>query len=69
MQLNRFYWVGLKSQPSGFNSRRNRSGQLTEHTQAVRDNVAFDIEQAILKADQKLLTGETEKTPVVVIAQ
>ena len=51
------------------NSRRNRSGQLTEHTQAVRDNVAFDIEQAILKADQKLLTGETEKTPVAVIAQ
>ena len=67
--FNRFYWVGLKSQASGSSSRRNRSGQLTEHTQAVRDNVAFDIEQAILKADQKLLTGETEKTPVAVIAQ
>jgi hypothetical protein len=37
--LNRFYWIGLKSQPSSFSSRRNRSGQLTEHIEAIRENL------------------------------
>jgi hypothetical protein len=60
--FKRLYWVGLKSQPNSGDSRRNRSGQLLEHTQAVRDNVAFDIEKAIAPNDQKLVT---EGTPEV----
>jgi hypothetical protein len=55
--LTRLFWVGLKSQPSSLGSKWNRSGQRTEHTQAVRDNIAFDIEQAVAKADQKQLTA------------
>jgi hypothetical protein len=55
--LTRLFWIGLKSQPSSRSSKRNRSGQQTEHTQAVRDNIAFDIEQAVAKAGQKQITA------------
>jgi len=60
MQPSRLFWIGLKSQPSSGESRRLRSGQLSEHTRAVRDNVAFDIEKAVAPSTQKLLTEGTE---------
>ena len=42
--MNRLFWVGLKSQPSSGDSRRNRSGHLTEHVAAIRDNLLFAAE-------------------------
>lgn len=65
-QLTRLFWLGLKSQPNSYGSRSGRSGQLTEHTQAVRDNVAFDLERAIAPSDQKVLTeGSGQKVAVI----
>jgi hypothetical protein len=63
--LTRLFWVGLKSQPSSLGSNRNRSGHKTEHSRAVRDNIAFDIAKATAPSEQKLLTAgdKTAKGP------
>jgi hypothetical protein len=58
--LTRLFWVGLKSQPSSLGSKRNRSGQRTEHTQALRDNIGFDIEQAVANNQKQLTAGPVD---------
>jgi hypothetical protein len=63
----RLSWVGGKLFPQSGDSRKNSSGHGPEHTRAVRENVGVEIEQAVLRADQKLLTeslGEGEPLTV-----